>query len=123
MKKNSLIAIWINRVLITLFIGSLLFVIFDSEYLVYSFLIAFPLGVFQLFSFLFSIIRYKKLASLARKYVVIYSLIFVAYLLFTFIYLVYLKSFYFVVLEYGMQFIPVLLSLFWTFILETSKYD
>lgn len=123
MKKNSLIVIWINRILITLFIGSLLFAIFDSEYLVYSFLIAFPLGVFQLFSFLFSIIGYKKLASVARKYLVIYSVIFVAYLLFMFIYLVYLKSFYFVVLEYGMQFIPVLLSLFWTYILETSKYD
>ncbi|WP_299013210.1 hypothetical protein [uncultured Polaribacter sp.] len=123
MKKKLSITLWINRLLITLFVGALLFAFFgsDSDYMVYSYIIAFPLGIFQLFSFLFSVIRYKKLGSEVKKYVKIYSIIFASYLVFGFVYLVYLNAIESMILAYCIDLIPILLSLFWTYILEISK--
>ena len=120
---NTSITLWINRIIMIPFLISLLFALWDSEYLIFSYLIAFPLGVFQLFSFLISVFYYSDLERRLRRYIVIYFAFVVAFFLAFYVYSTYLTSIKLDVLEKIVRFLPVILSLFWTYILESIKKE
>jgi hypothetical protein len=124
MKINISIMCWINRVLMVPFVISLLIGIIDLEFLYYSTLIAFTVGVFQMFSFLLTAFYFKRIKNETRIFFLLYiSSVFVYFL-----------SFY-LLLEFYSLFarihflrivfwtLPVILSILWTYILESIKKE
>ena len=120
MKINISIMTWINRVLMFPFLISLLIGVYNIELFYYSFLIAFGLGIFQLFSFLITVIFNKRIEIKLKNYMLIYIIIVILFFI----------SFYILSEQYGLflkidllrilfYMTPVLLSLFWTYILES----
>jgi hypothetical protein len=120
MKINISIMTWINRVLMFPFLISLLIGVYNIELFYYSFLIAFGLGIFQLFSFLITVVFNKRIEIKFKNYMLIYIIIVILFFI----------SFYILSEQYGLflkidllrilfYMTPVLLSLFWTYILES----
>ena len=120
MKINISIMPWINRVLMFPFLISLLIGVYNIELFYYSFLIAFGLGIFQLFSFLITVVFNKRIEIKFKNYMLIYIIIVILFFI----------SFYILSEQYGLflkidllrilfYMTPVLLSLFWTYILES----
>lgn len=122
MKTNTSITVWINRILmipffITLFIG-----IFENDFLFYSALIAIFLGAFQLFSFLIILVFSKNIHQKLKKCLFIYSLLVLLY--FIGVYLI--LNFFDLnnqLVQLSYYSFPVILSLFWTYILESIKKE
>ena len=121
MKINVSIMIWINRVLMFPFLFSLLISIIDSQYIFYTMYIAFAVGCFQIFSHLMSLFYIKRIEPIQRKFSLIYLFLVVFYFL-TWCFLDRFKlnnsSTFFIFYLFS---IPVLLSIFWTYILESIK--
>ena len=121
MKINVTIMIWINRVLMFPFLFSLLISIIDSQYIFYTMYIAFAVGCFQIFSHLMSLFYIKRIEPIQRKFSLIYLFLVVFYFL-TWYFLDRFKlnnsSTFFIFYLFS---IPVLLSIFWTYILESIK--
>ncbi len=111
---------WINRILMFPFLLTLLVSVFENEMFIYSMYIAFVLGIYQIISFLVTLFFIKKVGSQKVKEIVMYLLIVLFYFLTS--YLIAenysdsnLKSlFLFLVVA-----VPILLSVFWTYILES----
>lgn len=124
MKTTISIITWINRILIIPFLISLLIGMVNTELIYYSFLIAFGLGFFQLLSFLIAIIYNKRIEIKLKNYMLIYITIVIVFFI----------SFYILSEQYGLFqridlvliifcMMPVLLSIFWTYIIESIKKE
>jgi hypothetical protein len=106
------------------FLISLLISIIDYDYLFYSLYIAFAVGIYQIASFLVTLFFIKKVGSRKVKEIVTYILIVLFYFLISFLLAENysgsnLKSlFLFLVVA-----VPILLSIFWTYILESIKQE
>jgi hypothetical protein len=111
---------WINRVVMIPFLLTLLVSVFENEMFIYSMYIAFVLGIYQIISFFVTLFFIKKVGSRKVKEIVMYLLIVLFYFLTS--YLIaenYSGSnltslFLFLVVA-----VPILLSVFWTYILES----
>lgn len=124
MKTTISIMTWINRIIMIPFLISLLIAIFENELFIYSMYIAFVLGIYQIVSFLATLFFIKKVGSRKVKEMVTYILIVLFYFLISFLIAEHysgsnLKSlFLFLVVA-----VPILLSIFWTYILESIKKE
>ena len=121
MKINVSIMTWINRILMIPFLISLLISIIDSRYIFYTMYIAFAVGCFQIFSCLISLFYIKRIEKVKRNFLIIYMFL-VAFYFLTWYLLDRFKlnnsSTFFIFYLFS---IPVLLSIFWTYILELIK--
>ena len=113
------LSIWINRISMLAFVFCLLIGIIDFEFLYYGAYLAFLLGVYQLFSFLITSIYFRNINKQKKKDLLIYIL-FVIFYFFT-CYLIYYKNYNnkFSMIIYFLYIIPVLLSFYWTYIIES----
>lgn len=124
MKTTTSIMTWINRIIMIPFLMTLLIAIFDNEIFLYTMYIAFVLGIYQIASFLVTLFFIKQVGSRKVKEMVTYILIVLFYFLISFLIAENysgsnLKSlFLFLVVA-----VPILLSIFWTFILESIKKE
>tara|TARA_R110000765_G_scaffold301453_1_gene395882 strand:- start:747 stop:1079 length:333 start_codon:yes stop_codon:yes gene_type:complete len=106
------------------FLMTLLKAIFENEIFIYLMYIAFVLGIYQIASFLVTLFFIKKVGSRKVKEIVIYILIVLFYFLIS--YLIadnysgsdFKSLFLFLVVA-----VPILLSIFWTYILESIKKE
>ena len=124
MKTTISIITWINRILMIPFLITLLVSIFDNEFFIFSLYIAFVLGIYQLSSFLITLFILKKVESQKVKEIIIYISIVIFYFLIG--HLISdnysgsnLKTFF----QFLLVAVPVLLSIFWTYILESIKKE
>jgi hypothetical protein len=121
MKITISIMTWINRILMIPFLISLLISIIDSRYIFYTMYIAFAVGCFQIFSCLISLFYIKRIEKVKRNFLIIYMFL-VAFYFLTWYLLDRFKlnnsSTFFIFYLFS---IPVLLSIFWTYILELIK--
>lgn len=119
MKITNSIMTWINRILMFLFLISLLISIIDSSYIFYTMYIAFAVGCFQIFSCLISLFYIKRIEKVKRIFLIIYMFL-VAFYFLTWYLLDRFKlnnsSTFFIFYLFS---IPILLSIFWTYILES----
>mgnify|MGYP003631446866 CR=1 FL=1 len=124
MKTTISIMTWINRIIMIPFLMTLLKAIFENEIFIYLMYIAFVLGIYQIASFLVTLFFIKKVGSRKVKEIVIYILIVLFYFLIS--YLIadnysgsdFKSLFLFLVVA-----VPILLSIFWTYILESIKKE
>ncbi|WP_343329268.1 hypothetical protein [Polaribacter staleyi] len=120
MKITISIITWINRIIMIPFLMTLLIAIFDNEIFLYSMYIAFVLGLYQILSFLGTLFFIKKVGARKVKEIVAYVLIVLFYFLISYLIAenyrgINLNSlFLFLVVA-----VPILLSVFWTYILES----
>ena len=124
MKNTIKISNWINRLIMLPFILILLISIIQNEIFVYALYIAFVLGIYQLVSFLISLIFFKKYNLNRKKEIVTYISIVILYFLIGFI----ISSNYNgdgknIPLIIFLVSIPILLSIFWTYILESINKE
>ena len=121
MKINISIITWVNRILIIPFLISLLLFV-DSTYLFYPMYIAFVLGCFQFFSSLITLFYHRKikLFNLILIYVFLVVLyFFCVFLFFEFERHIPIKEIILIIF----WIVPILLSLFWTYILESLNKE
>jgi hypothetical protein len=122
MKINISIITWINRLLMIPFIILLIICTIDNEFISLTAILALIVGCYELFSLLFILFYINKIVKHMRYLILIYTLIVVFY--FSSIYFFYnfyetvLKNQFFNVFYYSL---PVLLALYWTYILESIK--
>jgi hypothetical protein len=109
---------WINRIIMIPFLISLLVSIVDTSYLFYSMYIAFAVGCFQLFSFLITTFFIKNIKSQTRKCLFIYIISVVFYFTTWFTLNYFRLNTSHSILIFLLFMIPVVLSVFWTYILE-----
>ncbi len=121
MKINISIIIWINRILMIPFLISLLILIIASDYIFYSMYIAFAVGCFQVFSCLNTLFYFKRIEEVIEKLVIIYIFSVVFYFFILFLLDHFSLNNYSIVVIYSLAAIPIILSLFWTYILESIK--
>lgn len=124
MKTTILILTWINRILMITFLIALLISVFENEFLLYPMYIAFVLGVYQVASFLISLFVIKKISHRKFKEQITYISIVILYFLVGYFITDTLDSRNDRVLTQIFLFaIPIMLSIFWTYILETIKKE
>lgn len=115
---------WINRIIMIPFLITLLASIFENDIFMFSMYIAFVLGIYQIASFLVTLFFIKKVGSRKVKEIVTYIIMVLFYFLLSFLIAENysgsnLKSlFLFLVVA-----VPILLSIFWTYILESIKKE
>lgn len=124
MKTLISILKWINRILIIPFLVSLLISSVDSNYFFYSMYIAFALGCFQVFSSVMTCLYLKKIRIEVRKFILIYIsmvvLYFVGFYVLSELYGLFIRELFFRIIVVS---IPVILSLFWTYIIESINKE
>ena len=124
MKNTIKISNWINRLLMIPFILILLMSIIENETFVYAVYLAFILGIYQLVSFLISLIFLKRYKLNRKKEIATYISIVGFYFLIGFMissnYNDGGKSIPLIILLVS---IPILLSIFWTYILESINKE
>ena len=124
MKTTISIMSWINRIIMIPFLITLLASIFENDIFMFSMYIAFVLGIYQIASFLVTLFFIKKVGSRKVKEIVTYIIMVLFYFLLSFLIAENysgsnLKSlFLFLVVA-----VPILLSIFWTYILESIKKE
>ena len=121
MKITISIMTWINRILMIPFLISLLISIVDSRYIFFTMYIAFAVGCFHVFSHLMSLFYIKRIEPIQRKFSLIYLSLVVFYFLTWYLldrFKLNNSSSFFIFYLFS---IPVLLSIFWTYILESIK--
>lgn len=125
MKNIIKITNWINRVLVIPFALCLLLAIIDFAFLYYAAYIAFVLGIYQVLSFLVTSFYYNRLNNQRNKNLLLYILLVIIYFIHLFLigYYNYNYNKYFSSLIYLLYIIPVLLSFFWTYILESINKE
>lgn len=122
MKIFILIISWINRIIMLPFILSLLLAIIYNDFFMYSLYIAFVVGIYQIFSFLMSLITWRRMRKENRKKVVLYFCFVIVYFLSEFlIYKIYKSNSQSALLIIFTVGVPIILSLFWTYVLESLK--
>ena len=123
MKTIFSIITWINRILMAPFLLSLLISIIDSHNILYSMYIAFVVGCFQVFSYLLSLFYIKRIEPIHKKSSLTYIVLVVFYFLTWYLldrFRVNSGSSFFICYLFSL---PVLLSIFWTYILESIKKE
>jgi uncharacterized membrane protein YfcA len=122
MKTTISIMTWINRIIMIPFLISLLISIIDYDYLFYSLYIAFVVGCFQVFSALITLLYFLKLERVKRKLLIIYLISAVLYFVLGYLLVNYYvgetQTIFITIITFS---VPVALSIFWTYILETLK--
>ena len=122
MKINILIITWINRVLMIPFLILLILSILENDLLSLAAILAFVIGTFQVFSFLFTLFYSGSINNFERKLILIYGIAVVLYF----------GACFFVgeyngnknhIIYYILCAIPVVLSIYWTYILEMIKKE
>jgi hypothetical protein len=106
------------------FIITLLISIIENEFFIYSMYIAFILGIYQLISFLSSLLLIKKLEINRTKQIFLYLSIVLAYFISCYL----ISSNYQgitqdLITTVALVCVPIILSLFWTYILESIKQE
>ena len=122
MKNLIRINRWLNRIIMVPFMITLLISIIENEFFIYSMYIAFVLGIYQLISFLTSLLLIKKVGKNKSKQIFLYISIVLTY--FVCCYLIssnYQGVTQDIITIVALISIPILLSLFWTYILESIK--
>lgn len=124
MKTTISIITWINRILMIPFLIGLLVLIFDNELFIYSLYIAFVLGIYQSSSFLITLFFIKKIGSRKVKEAVIYISIVILYFLIGYLIIDnFRNSNYKFFIQLFLIGAPIMLSIFWTYILESIKKE
>ena len=122
MKINISIMTWINRVLMIPFLMLLILSILENDFLSLAAILAFVIGVFQVFSFLLTLFYSGSINRFERKLMFIYGIAVVLYF----------GACFFVgeyngnkndIVYYILCAIPVILSIHWTYILEMIKKE
>lgn len=119
MKTTISILNWINRILMVPFAIILLTLIIEINFAFYAMYMAFAVGCFQVLSFLIVVFFFKRISSKLRKYVLIYAVTVISYFLVVYIldhFKINNMNDYVIFLLFSF---PVVVSLFWTFILES----
>ncbi len=120
MKTSISIMTWINRVLMIPFLILLILSILENDLLSLAAILAFVIGVFQVFSFLFTLFYSGSINNFERKLILIYGIAVILYF----------GACLFVgeyngnknhIIYYILCGIPVVLSIYWTYILEMIK--
>lgn len=120
MKYNTSLRIWINRVLMIAFLLSLLLGFFETNYFIYAALISLIVGPFQLFSFLITFSFNTNSSNKNKSYLIIYITSVLLYFFGVYLILIVLEiKLNNNIIKYIYYFIPVFLSFFWTFIIES----
>ena len=122
MKNIIRINRWLNRIIMAPFIITLFISIIENEFFIYSMYIAFVLGIYQLLSFLTSLLLIKKLEKNKTRQILFYINIVLIYFVCCYI----ISSNYKGITEdiittVALVSVPIILSLFWTYILESIK--
>ena len=124
MRTSILIMRWINRILMIPFVVTLLAGLVDANFLFLSFYGAFFVGVFQLFSFLIILFYLRRVEKSKKKAISIYLFSVVTYFIGLYLLVeLYNSSLKNTFISVVMHIIPVLLSIFWTYILESIKQE
>lgn len=122
MKINILIITWINRILMLPFAISLIAGTISLDFFFYAALIAFFIGCFQVFSFLSTCFYFRRIENRLKRLLLVYISMVVLYFVSSYLLLeVYDLFDSKEVLKIIFWIIPVILSIFWTFILESIK--
>ena len=117
MKNTIKIISVINLIFMVVFIGSLLFGAAVNEFLVYALCIAFLLGIYQVLSIFILLFSWDKFESIVKKYLLIYLFGVVTYFLIWYLFFA-LNIKNFEIITYFVCSVPVLLALYFTFIME-----
>ena len=122
MKNIIRINRWLNRIIMAPFIITLFISIIENEFFIYSMYIAFVLGIYQLLSFLTSLLLIKKIEENKTRQILFYISVVLAYFVCCYI----ISSNYKgitedIVTTVALVSVPIILSLFWTYILESIK--
>ena len=117
MKNTIKIISVINLIFMVVFIGSLLFGAAVNEFLVYALCIAFLLGIYQVLSIFILLFSWDKFESIVKKYLLIYLFGVVTYFLIWYLFFA-LNIKNFEIITYFVCSVPVLLALYFTFIIE-----
>ena len=124
MKNTIKILNWINRILMIPFILTLLISIIENEFFIYPMYIAFVLGIYQLLSFLITLFMIKKLEIRKVNEIITYIIIVILYFLIGyFIIEDYSKSGFKTILQISLIGVPIILSIFWAYILESIHQE
>ncbi|MCT4699934.1 hypothetical protein [Tenacibaculum haliotis] len=122
MKINISIMTWINRVLMIPFLVLLILSILENDFLSLAAILAFVIGVFQVFSFLLTLFYSGSINKFERKLMLIYGIAVVLYFGACF----FVSEYNFNkndIIYYILCAIPVVLSIHWTSILEMIKKE
>jgi len=122
MKINILIMTWINRVLMISFLISILLLVVDLNNFFYAMYLSFAVGCFQVFSLLITLFYQNRIKVLKLILIYVISIIlyfFSVFLFFEFERHIPIKDIVFIIF----WIIPVLLSIFWTYILESINKE
>ena len=124
MKITIKILNWINRLMMIHFIITLLIPINQNECCGYSLYLAFVLGVYQLTSFLIILFMIKKLEIRKANEIISYIIIVILYFLIGhFVMDDYSRSSFKIIFQISLIGIPIILSIFWTYILESINQE
>ena len=106
------------------FIITLLISINQNDFFGYSLYIAFVLGVYQLTSFLIILFMIKKLEIRKANEIISYIIIVILYFLIGhFVMDDYSRSSFKIIFQISLIGIPIILSIFWTYILESINQE
>ena len=122
MKINISIMTWINRVLMIPFLVLLILSILENDFLSLAAILAFVIGIFQVFSFLLTLFYSGSINKFERKLMLIYGIAVVLYFGACF----FVSEYNFNkndIIYYILCAIPVVLSIHWTYILEMIKKE
>ena len=123
MKTTISIITWINRILMTPFLISLLISIIVYKYIFYTMYIAFVVGCFHIFSYLICLFYIKRIEKVQRKFSFIYLFLVVFYFLSWYLLDRFKLNNSSSVFIFYLFSLPVLLSISWTYILESIKRE
>lgn len=120
MKINILIITWINRLLMFVLVFSLLTGFFSDDSFFIGLCTAFILGIFQVSSFLMTLFYLKYIGKEFRNLMKCYFPLVILYFSLAYILINFCEVYFNKVLLISILYsIPVLLSFFWTYILES----
>lgn len=124
MKITNLLLTWINRIIMTPFLITLLLSLFNNEFFIYPMYIAFVLGIYQLTSFLITMFSISKITRRKVTEIITYITIVILYFLIGYSIIDdYSKSYFKTVIQIFLVAVPIILSIFWTYILESIKKE
>ncbi|PKH49204.1 hypothetical protein CXF68_00215 [Tenacibaculum sp. Bg11-29] len=124
MKINISIMTWINRILMIPFLILLLIGIVEKDYFSLAAILAFGIGVYQVFSSLMTLFYLRFIdMKYCRQILGYFSTVIIYFILLYVLAHFYKNSTNEGFISIVMCVVPVLLSLFWTYILESLKQE
>tara|TARA_R110001606_G_scaffold184198_1_gene331041 strand:+ start:510 stop:956 length:447 start_codon:yes stop_codon:yes gene_type:complete len=121
MKNTIKILAWINRIIMIPFLLLLLMGIIKYESLYYAAYVAFVLGIYQVLSSLLTILFFNRLSKQTKNNLFTYFFIVIFYFLAWYLIEKYNYDLSFMIYTFFIT--PVLLSVFWTYILESVNKE